>query len=185
MTFVYCPQITSWPLRGIKGVSAVRGGGGVQCMQGDGRRPISQRQRDAVIHSLTANIGQFKYCNSLVHFFLWGANVFTLDSIEHYFRSRNRAVPQDSHSLRGSTRDLWTVQRSVGYDILQQCAILSSISALVHNITVSMCVYPVLASKRTMLRMCTQLCLREQPVMSVRARNLYVHSGRRTHTCNQ
>jgi hypothetical protein len=33
-----------------------------------------------VIHSLAANIGQFKHCNSLVHFFLLGANVFTLDS---------------------------------------------------------------------------------------------------------
>jgi hypothetical protein len=36
-------------------------------------------------------------------------NVFTLDSNEHYFRSRNLALPQDSHSLRVSTRDLWTV----------------------------------------------------------------------------
>jgi hypothetical protein len=62
-----------------------------------------------VIDSLTANIGQFKHCNSLVHFFVWGANVFTLDSNEHYFRSRNHALPQDSHSLWGSTRDLWTV----------------------------------------------------------------------------
>jgi hypothetical protein len=62
-----------------------------------------------VIHSLTANIEQFKHCNSLVHFFLLGANVFTLDSNEHYFPSRNRALPQDSHSLRGSARDLWTV----------------------------------------------------------------------------
>jgi hypothetical protein len=63
-----------------------------------------------VIHSRTANIGKFKHCNSLVHFFLWGANVFTLDSNEHYFRSRNLTLPQDSHSLRGSTRDLCTVQ---------------------------------------------------------------------------
>jgi hypothetical protein len=36
-------------------------------------------------------------------------NVFTSDSNEHYFRSQNHALPQDSHSLRGSTRDLWTV----------------------------------------------------------------------------
>jgi hypothetical protein len=62
-----------------------------------------------VIHSLTANIGQFKHCNSLVNFFLWRANVFTLDSNERYFRSRNLALSQDSHSLRGSTRDMWTV----------------------------------------------------------------------------
>jgi hypothetical protein len=33
-----------------------------------------------------------------------------LYSNEHYFRSQNRALPQDSYSLRGSTRDLWTVQ---------------------------------------------------------------------------
>jgi hypothetical protein len=78
-------------------------------MQVDGRIPIGLRQRDVVIHSLTANIGQFKLCNSLVNFFLWPANVFTLDSNEHYFRSRNRALPQDSHSLRGSPRDLWTL----------------------------------------------------------------------------
>jgi hypothetical protein len=39
-------------------------------MQVDGKLPIGQRQGDAVFHSLTANIGQFKHCNSLVHFFL-------------------------------------------------------------------------------------------------------------------
>jgi hypothetical protein len=78
-------------------------------MQVNGKLPIGQRYRDVVSHSLTANIGQFKQCNSLVLFFLWGANVFTLDSNEHYFRSRNRALPQDSYSLRGSARDLWTV----------------------------------------------------------------------------
>jgi hypothetical protein len=60
-----------------------------------------------VIHSLTANIG---HCNILVHFSLSGANVFTLDSNKHYFRSRNRALPQDSHFLSGTTRDLWTVE---------------------------------------------------------------------------
>jgi hypothetical protein len=31
------------------------------------------------------------------------------DSDEHYFRSRNRALQQDSHPLRESTRDLRTV----------------------------------------------------------------------------
>jgi hypothetical protein len=51
----------------------------------------------------------WKHCNSLINFFLWGANVFTLDGNEHYFRCRNRALPQDSHSLRSSTRDLWTL----------------------------------------------------------------------------
>jgi hypothetical protein len=69
-------------------------------MQVDGRFPIGQRQGAVLIHSLPANIGQFKNCNSLVHFFLCGSNVFTLDSNEHYFRSRNLALPQDSHSLR-------------------------------------------------------------------------------------
>jgi hypothetical protein len=32
-----------------------------------------------------------------------------LDINNQYFRSRNRALPQDSHTLWGSTRDLWTV----------------------------------------------------------------------------
>jgi hypothetical protein len=36
-------------------------------------------------------------------------NDFTLDSNEHYLRSRNLALPQDSHSLRGTARDLWMV----------------------------------------------------------------------------
>jgi hypothetical protein len=78
-------------------------------MQVDRRFPICQQQRDVVIHSLTVNILQFKHYNSSVHFCLCGANVFTLVSNEHYFRSRIRALPQDSHSLRESTRDLWTV----------------------------------------------------------------------------
>jgi hypothetical protein len=38
-------------------------------MQVDGRFRISQRQGDVMIHSLTANIGQLKHCNSLVHLF--------------------------------------------------------------------------------------------------------------------
>jgi hypothetical protein len=38
-------------------------------MQVDGRLPTGQRQGDAVIHSLTANIGQFKRCKSHVHLF--------------------------------------------------------------------------------------------------------------------
>jgi hypothetical protein len=41
--------------------------------------------------------------------FFGGGDVFALDSNERYFRSRNPALPQDSHSLRGSARDLWTV----------------------------------------------------------------------------
>jgi hypothetical protein len=39
-------------------------------MQVDGRNPIGQRYEDVVIRSLTVNIGQFKHCNRLVHFFL-------------------------------------------------------------------------------------------------------------------
>jgi hypothetical protein len=35
--------------------------GGVQGMHEDGILPIGQRRRDVVIHSLTANIGQFKH----------------------------------------------------------------------------------------------------------------------------
>jgi hypothetical protein len=35
-----------------------------------------------------------------------------LDSNEHYFRSWNHALPQDSHSLQGSTRVLWTAVNS-------------------------------------------------------------------------
>jgi hypothetical protein len=50
--------------------SAGGGGGEVQSMQVEGRLPIGQRQRDVVIHSLTANIGQFNHRNSLVYFFL-------------------------------------------------------------------------------------------------------------------
>jgi hypothetical protein len=74
-----------------------------------------------MIHNVTANIGEFGFCNCLVHLFLWGANVFTLDSNEHYFRSRNLALTQDSHSLRGSTRDPWTV-----YMISTRCMLRSA-----------------------------------------------------------
>jgi hypothetical protein len=77
-------------------------------MQVDRRLHIGQ-QRDVVIHSLTAHIGQFKHCNRLVHFFLWGANVFTLGSNKYYFCLQNCALPEDLHSLRGSTRDLWII----------------------------------------------------------------------------
>jgi hypothetical protein len=43
-------------------------------------------------------------------------NVFTLDSNEHSFRSGNLVLPQDSHYLRGSARDLWTVDMHVNGD---------------------------------------------------------------------
>jgi hypothetical protein len=62
------------------------------------------------MHSLTEKIGQFKHYKSLVHLFLSGMNVFSLDSNEHYFRSQNLALPQDSHSLRGSSRGMWSVR---------------------------------------------------------------------------
>jgi hypothetical protein len=48
-----------------------------------------------VIHSLTANIGQFKHCKCLVYFFLGGANVFTLDSNEHYFLTMDHGSEND------------------------------------------------------------------------------------------
>jgi hypothetical protein len=67
----------------------------------DGRFSIGQRQENVMIRSVTANIGQFKHCNCLVHFFLCWVNFFMLDSNEHYFRSRNLELPQESHSLRG------------------------------------------------------------------------------------
>jgi hypothetical protein len=41
-------------------------------MKVDGRLAVGQRQGDEVVRSLTANIGQFKPCNSLVHFFFEG-----------------------------------------------------------------------------------------------------------------
>jgi hypothetical protein len=80
-------------------------------VQVDRGLPIGQRQREVVIHNLTANIGQFKHCDRLFHLFRLEGNVFTLDCNEHYLRSRNLTLPQDAHSLRGSTRDLWTVCR--------------------------------------------------------------------------
>jgi hypothetical protein len=50
------------------------------------------------------------------------ANIFTLDSNEHYFLSRNRALPEDSHSLRGSTRDMWTVNVTKWAHFRFQCS---------------------------------------------------------------
>jgi hypothetical protein len=41
-------------------------------MQVDGRLPTGQRLEDVVIYSLTANIGQFKRCNSLFISFFEG-----------------------------------------------------------------------------------------------------------------
>jgi hypothetical protein len=80
-------------------------------MQVDGRPHIGQRLGYVVIHSLTANIGQFGFrCNSLVHFFLLWATVFALDSNENYFNSRNLALPPRLQSLLGSTHALWTVK---------------------------------------------------------------------------
>jgi hypothetical protein len=97
-----------------------------------------------VIHSLTANIGTVcNICNSIVHFFLLGTNVFMLDSNGHYFRSWNLALPQDSHSLRGSSRDLWTVltpfimldHRSVGSSDVLICK-TNSASVGVRNLKI-------------------------------------------------
>jgi hypothetical protein len=52
------------------------------------------------------------HCNSFILFFLWEVNVFTLDSNEHYFLSLNRALLQDSHSLRLSAQQ-WTAQQQM------------------------------------------------------------------------
>jgi hypothetical protein len=82
-------------------------------MQVDVRLPVSQRYGDIVIHRLLQTSGSLSVVTALFIFFYLGgecwANVFTLYSKKHYFRSRNRALPQDSHSLLGSTGDLWTV----------------------------------------------------------------------------
>jgi hypothetical protein len=39
-------------------------------MQVDRRLPIDQRQGDVAIHSLSANIGQYKHCNSVTALFI-------------------------------------------------------------------------------------------------------------------
>jgi hypothetical protein len=102
--FWYCPQVTSWSLQSEYVLSALRGE--YKAWRWTEDVPIGQRYEDVTIHSLTANIN---HCNKLVHFFLWGANVFTFDSNEHYFLSWNLTLPKDSHPLRRSTRYLWTV----------------------------------------------------------------------------
>jgi hypothetical protein len=69
----YSPQITSWSLRGVNNLSAVRG----STQHAGGRKTYWSAIRR---RRLTVNIGHFKHCNSLVHFVLWWVNVFTLDS---------------------------------------------------------------------------------------------------------
>jgi hypothetical protein len=59
----YRPQITSWSLRRVYVLGAVRGEYRA-CRWTDDFLLVSDR--DVVIHSLTENIGQFKHCNSLV-----------------------------------------------------------------------------------------------------------------------
>jgi hypothetical protein len=54
-----------------------------------------------------------------------------LDSNEYYFRSRNCALPQDSHSLRGSTRDLWTVCMPAKYTTQQMKKVVTELLSLV------------------------------------------------------
>jgi hypothetical protein len=105
--FRYCTQIRSWSLRGVSFFSAVRG----STKHAGGRKTFywSAIRRRSGSYPNCKHRAVLKHCNSLVHYFLWVINVFTLDSDEHYFRSRNCALPQDSHSLRGSTRDPWTV----------------------------------------------------------------------------
>jgi hypothetical protein len=102
-----CPQITRWSLRGVNFLSAVRG----STKHAVGRKTYywsAIRRRSDSQHNC-----KHRACSCLVHFFLWGNNIFTLDSNEHYFRSRNLALPQDLHCLRRSTCDLWTVHTGV------------------------------------------------------------------------
>jgi hypothetical protein len=87
-----------------------------------------------VINSITAYIRQFKHCNSLVHFFLSGTNVFTLDSNEHYFRSQNCALQQDLHSLQGSTCD----PRAVHALINLQITLITKITNATHQRTLTL-----------------------------------------------
>jgi hypothetical protein len=98
----YCSQITSWYQRGIIVLSAVRGEYKA-CRWTEDFLLVSDKDPNCKHRTV------WKHLNSLDHLFLCGANVFTLDSNEYYFHSRNLALPQDSHSLRVSTRDLWTV----------------------------------------------------------------------------
>jgi hypothetical protein len=61
-----------------------------------------------VIHSLTAKIG---HVHDLLISFFEGRMISRW--IVTNIRSRNIALPQDSHSLRRSTRDLWNVGEDV------------------------------------------------------------------------
>jgi hypothetical protein len=70
---------------------------------------LTRDKRGVVIHSLTANIRQFKHCNSLVHFFLWRANVFTLDSnVRTLFPLAEPCIAVRLASLAGI--NLWSVE---------------------------------------------------------------------------
>jgi hypothetical protein len=55
-------------LRGLNVLSAVRGE--YRACRWTEDFLLVRDKRDVVIHSLTANIGQFGFCNNLVHFFL-------------------------------------------------------------------------------------------------------------------
>jgi hypothetical protein len=76
----------------------------------DGRLPTGQRYGDVVIHSLTANIGHVHAL--LISFF--DGRMFSRWILT------NIALPQNSHSLRGSTRDMWTVDRQYGLCVINK-----------------------------------------------------------------
>jgi hypothetical protein len=103
----YRPQITSWSRRYVNVLSALRGEYKACRWTEDSYWSAMRRRSD--LQPNCKHRAVWKQCNSLVHFIIWGVNAFRLGINEDYFRSRNLALPQDSHSLMGSTRDLWTV----------------------------------------------------------------------------
>jgi hypothetical protein len=105
----YCPQTASWSLRGVNVLSAVRGEFRA-CRWKQDFLLVSDKETYWFIAWLQTSGSSVLIISIVTALFIClGVNVFTLDSNAHYFRSRNRALPQDSHSLRGPTRDLWTV----------------------------------------------------------------------------
>jgi hypothetical protein len=61
-----------------------------------------------MIHSVTANIWQFGFWREIVT-----ALFISLFKGRMFSRLTSLALPQDSHSWQGSTRNLWTVQVNI------------------------------------------------------------------------
>jgi hypothetical protein len=87
-----CPHITSWSLRSVNVLSAVWEEYRV-CSWTEDFLLVSDT--GVVIHSLAANIGQFKHCNSLVYFIevrifsRWIVrNIKPCNSLVHFFQVR-------------------------------------------------------------------------------------------------